>query len=85
MIIDLEKFSGTQAAGFDVCIVGAGAAGITLAVDLLRYGKRVALLEGGGLKLESASQSLYDLDVTGMPYSGHQLGRFRVLGVICPL
>ena len=80
MIIDFEEFSGTEIAGFDVCIVGAGAAGITLAVELLRLGRRVVLLEGGGSKFERRSQSLYDADIVGAPYTGHQLGRYRVLG-----
>ena len=80
MIIDLEKFSETEIAGFDVCIVGAGAAGITLALELLRFGKRVVLLEGGGRKLERKSQSLYDVDIVGAPYTGHQFGRYRKLG-----
>jgi len=34
---------------FDICIVGAGAAGITLANELLDSGLQVALIEGGGL------------------------------------
>jgi hypothetical protein len=35
---------------FPVCIIGAGAAGITLAVSLTRRGQRVLLIEGGGWK-----------------------------------
>ena len=80
MIVDLEQFPATEISGFDVCIIGAGAAGITLAVELLRHGKRVVIVEGGGNNLERKSQSLYDLDIVGAPYTGHQLGRYRVLG-----
>ena len=32
--------------GYDVTIVSAGAAGITLALKLSKYGKKVALVEG---------------------------------------
>ena len=44
----------------DICIVGAGAAGITLALSLLECGLSVLLLESGGLGSEPASQALYD-------------------------
>ena len=43
----------------DVCIVGAGAAGISLALELDRRGFSVCLLEGGGGGHEDSSQDLY--------------------------
>jgi choline dehydrogenase-like flavoprotein len=43
----------------DVCIVGAGAAGIALGLALRDSKLDVLLLEAGGLEYESASQSLY--------------------------
>ncbi len=64
----------------DVCIVGAGAAGIVLAVELVRKGKRVLLLEGGGAEIEEAAQETYRSEVVGHPYSGVHLGRFRAKG-----
>jgi len=39
--------------------VGGGAAGITLALELERAGRRVCLLESGGLRFEEATQELY--------------------------
>src|SRR5690348_6629912 len=42
-----------------VCIVGAGAAGITLALALRDANLDVLLLEAGGLEFESTSQRLY--------------------------
>lgn len=65
---------------FDVCIVGAGAAGIVLAVELLRAGKRVVLLESGGDQLEAATQDLYRSDVVGQRHTGVHDGRFRTWG-----
>jgi choline dehydrogenase-like flavoprotein len=44
----------------DVCIIGAGAAGITLAVELAGTGVSVLLLESGGLKPEKDTQRLYE-------------------------
>lgn len=80
MIVDLEKIPGPTIDQFDVCVVGAGAAGICLTVELLRHGKKVLLLEGGGLRFETSSQSLYDGEVAGLPYQGLYLGRTRVFG-----
>lgn len=44
----------------DVCIVGAGAAGITLATELSGRGLQTILLESGGRQLEEATQALYE-------------------------
>ncbi|MDP2231531.1 GMC oxidoreductase [Methylotenera sp.] len=60
MLVDMnamdEKSSLRQ---YDVCVVGAGPAGITIARVLAGEGKTVALLEGGGLEYAETSQSLY--------------------------
>ena len=64
----------------DVCVVGAGAAGIVLAVELARLGKRVVLLEGGGATIEESAQEPYRSEVTGLPHTGIHTGRFRAEG-----
>ncbi|MGF7180297.1 GMC oxidoreductase [Tunturiibacter psychrotolerans] len=64
----------------DLCIVGAGAAGITLAVESAQKGKKVLLLEGGGATREDSSQSLYDSEIAGLPHRGIHTGRIRVKG-----
>jgi choline dehydrogenase-like flavoprotein len=64
----------------DVCIAGAGAAGITLAVEFARKGKKVLLLEGGGAVREDSSQALYDSEIVGLPHRGIHTGRIRVKG-----
>ena len=64
----------------DVVIVGAGAAGISLAVELARHGREVILLEGGGTDLEETSQELYRSDLHGLAHRGIHTGRFRVHG-----
>lgn len=52
----------------DVCIIGAGAAGITLARELSGRPLRVVLLESGGFRMERATQALYRGEIVGMPY-----------------
>jgi choline dehydrogenase-like flavoprotein len=72
----------TPSPGFiaDVCIVGAGAAGITLAVEFAGKGKTALLLEGGGALREDSSQALYDSEIAGLPHRGIHTGRIRVKG-----
>lgn len=80
MIVDLERIESAPVSRADVCIVGAGAAGIALAVECARRGLSVLLLEGGGLELEPASQELYESQVDGLPHAGIHEGRFRTFG-----
>jgi choline dehydrogenase-like flavoprotein len=72
----------TPQTGFnaDICIAGAGAAGITLAVEFARKGKTVLLLEGGGALREDSSQAIYDSQIVGLPHRGIHTGRIRVKG-----
>jgi choline dehydrogenase-like flavoprotein len=80
MIFDLAQSDQIHALAADVCIVGAGAAGIVLAGELLRQGKRVLLLESGGRKEEEAIQELNCSERTGQPLKVVHAGRFRSLG-----
>ena len=59
MIIETNALQDQTVLGADVCIVGAGAAGITLALELIGSGLDVILLESGTWKEEQATQSLY--------------------------
>ena len=80
MIHDLETSQPDENEMPDICIVGAGAAGIVLAVELLKQGKRVTLLEGGGSDVEERSQDTYRSEVTGNVHRGVHTGRFRAKG-----
>ena len=55
MIVSLEDVPAQDLAGAAVCIIGAGAAGITLACELDGCGQRVLLLEAGGERLDAAA------------------------------
>jgi len=80
VIRDLLQSQPEKSAAADICIVGAGAAGIVLAVDLARRGKTVLLLEGGGSEIEAASQDTYRSELTGLSHRGIHTGRFRAHG-----
>ncbi len=61
MIVDgLAELEGRA---HDVCVVGAGPVGITLALELADKGKRVLLLESGGLKPSPITQELSRADI----------------------
>ena len=52
----------------DICIVGAGAAGVSIALDWENNGYKVILLEGGGFEYDDRVQELYQGSSTGQPY-----------------
>lgn len=84
-ILDAQKLpDGTEIAA-DVCIVGAGAAGITLARTLESSGARICLLESGGMKIEEDVQALYDVENTGYPIRENFMSRVRYFGGSCNL
>lgn len=79
----IEEFadSGTRAVfDSDVCIVGAGAAGVTLARRLESNGFNVLLLESGGEDYEKEIQDLGVGDSVGFPYYQLDQSRLRLFG-----
>jgi choline dehydrogenase-like flavoprotein len=53
----------------DVCIIGAGAAGITLALQFVSTPYKVCVLESGDYRFNEATQQLYQGQSVGLPYS----------------
>jgi choline dehydrogenase-like flavoprotein len=64
----------------DLCIVGAGPAGIALATELDRLGMSVCLLEAGGLEVESAVQAQSRGESDGYPLVPLDHSRVRAFG-----
>lgn len=64
----------------DVCVVGAGPAGLTVAHALGSTGRSVIVLESGGSGSSADLDSLNDGHVVGEPYAGLGATRHRQLG-----
>ena len=80
MFIDANTIAKNTIIKTDVCIVGAGAAGITLARELAGQRFEVCLLESGGLQLDIETQSLYRGSSVGYPYLPIEATRLRYFG-----
>ena len=80
MIFDFASDTEIRKDGADLCILGAGAAGITLAAEMARRGQRVLLLESGGRDADEVQQELNSMEKIGHPIHSSHAGRFRVLG-----
>lgn len=65
---------------YDVCVIGAGPAGITLARVLAASGARVALMEAGGLEITEESQDVYRGTNIGQDYFDLDISRLRYFG-----
>ena len=63
MIESAQVHADGQTLSCGICIVGGGAAGITLALSLIGKGLDVLLLEAGQEQADAASQSLYEGEV----------------------
>jgi len=79
MIIDARQITDSEIRG-SIAIIGGGAAGITLALELGKQFKDVLLLESGGLDLEPDTQKLYDGNVIGHDTAALETARLRFLG-----
>lgn len=80
MLIDTSESDVPRGQRYDICVIGAGAAGITLARKLAQAGKRVALCEGGLLNFTDESQDIYIGDIIGDRYFDLDVCRLRYFG-----
>lgn len=80
MLLDFLDFENGRQIDCDVCIVGAGAAGITLASSLIGTGIKVCLLESGGFEASREIQSLYEGQRAGLENANPLACRLRYFG-----
>jgi len=76
---DLTALDGREL-DVDVCVVGAGAAGLTLARELIGTPLRVALVDSGGLRVDPAVEALNVGDSTGVATVDLEASRARGFG-----
>lgn len=80
MFVDARTVHDGSLIESDVCIVGAGAAGITIARELRGRPLRVAVLESGWLSRDAITQSLYAGAVSEQAYFSLDSARNRYFG-----
>jgi choline dehydrogenase-like flavoprotein len=80
IVHDLARSLPEQRGAFDVCVIGAGAAGSYLAMQLSALGMRVALVEAGGVRCSAEVSDCFRPEFGAAVYSGATLGRAFGLG-----
>ena len=78
--LDKDKVNGQNFKDFDVAVVGAGAAGITITNQLASLGYNVALIEAGDYEYTEQSQEIYTAKTVGDPYFDLDVARLRYFG-----
>ncbi len=79
-IIDSRQGDAAETIETDLCIVGGGAAGITLALDLMDSGLTLAIIESGGETFDPAVQRLHAGRNTGLDNYPLSQSRVRMWG-----
>jgi choline dehydrogenase-like flavoprotein len=80
MHVDARTLENGSVIEGDLCIVGAGAAGISMALEWLTSKSRVILLEGGGFGYDPRMQELYRGESVGLPYFPLDAARLHYFG-----
>ena len=68
MLIDVRTLAEEAVIEADLCVVGAGAAGIAISLSLIGTRHQICVLESGGLEFEPDTQALYAGEAVGMPW-----------------
>lgn len=80
MHIDARNLEDNTVIQGDICIVGAGAAGIAMALDWKDSPYDIILLEGGGFDYDPKIQELYKGNTTGQKYYPLMSARLHYFG-----
>jgi len=80
MIVDARRLDDTVDVRGSIAIIGGGAAGITLALELAGHFKDVLVLESGAIDLEKETQDLYGGKLLGHYQPDLRTTRLRFLG-----
>ncbi len=80
MIVDARTLPSGTELDSDICIIGAGTAGISLALQFIGTRFKVCQIESGGLAPDRELQALADGDSIGMRYSSLASCQLRCFG-----
>jgi hypothetical protein len=80
MITDFLKLKHNENLAADICVVGAGAAGMAIAEFFLSENKKVLVVESGNFKFNQDIQNYYKVENVGLKFNGAMGGRFRTMG-----
>ena len=80
MHFDARELPDHQVIEGDICIIGAGAAGISIALEWINSPYKVILLEGGGFEYDERVQELYAGKTTGQRYYPLKSARLHYFG-----
>lgn len=80
MFCDARRIEDASVARSAVCIIGGGAAGLTMALEFERRGIDTIVLESGGYAPDPLTMDLYRGENTGLPYHFGDNYRSRFLG-----
>lgn len=79
--LEVSALAELGTAGCDVCIIGAGPAGIAIASELSGVGLRIVILESGGRERQDFADALDEVENVGWPRIEDQwLVRNRIVG-----
>ncbi|MEP6514014.1 MAG: GMC family oxidoreductase [Parafilimonas sp.] len=80
MHVDARELAANTIIEGDLCIIGAGAAGISIALEWIGSPYKVILLEGGGFEYDDRVQELYAGKTTGQRYYPLKSARLHYFG-----
>lgn len=80
MHIDARQIDNESLIEGDICIVGTGAAGLSIALQWIDTPFKVVLLEGGGFDYDDQVQELYNGKLTGQNYYPMKSSRLHYFG-----
>lgn len=80
MFVNGQQLESGTALEYDICIIGGGPAGITIARELKSSGLSVCLLESGGRDFDLTNQELYEADLQNPVFPDTMMSRLRFFG-----
>ena len=80
MFLDARSIGEGEVLTTDVCIAGAGVAGLTIAREFKQADFKTCIIESGGEKPDKPTQALYWGENVGLPYYPLDTARARFLG-----